>query len=316
MKKTDTIRVVKTENYSTIHNAGPRDTRLSWGARGILTYLLTKPDGWNPTIEDLIAQGPQKEHAVNGMLNELKKFGYLKRERIRAANGTFEWHTTLYEVPQEAVTQPEKQAQPSPENQGVVTIPRLSTPGLSIPGSSIHGKSGYIRSTEERSTDKEVLIKEEEEETRAIEPQNNSSSSSKQSTQKIFDNPLAIALMEVCDKDETELRATPKRLDELRASMAFVRAQGFTDNQAAAAEVRRRYSKANWQLPSDPHLSQIATTWAKMGRRLERQNQPQSEVTNGTASNSHGGRTAPPKPRSTIQSRFELLAELQASQRR
>lgn len=93
------IRVVKHEKYAVISQAMLRDSRLSFAARGLLAYLLSKPSDWTMQTEDLIAQSPAGRDAVYSMLKELETCGYLKRERVRDAKGHVSWETTVYEVP-------------------------------------------------------------------------------------------------------------------------------------------------------------------------------------------------------------------------
>jgi len=40
------IRVEKNKNYSVVNNTVLRDTKISWKAKGIMAYMLSKPDDW------------------------------------------------------------------------------------------------------------------------------------------------------------------------------------------------------------------------------------------------------------------------------
>jgi len=44
------IRIKKTKNYSVISNQIASDPNISWGAKGLLFYLLTRPDNWQTKI--------------------------------------------------------------------------------------------------------------------------------------------------------------------------------------------------------------------------------------------------------------------------
>lgn len=78
------VRVHKKENpYVIIDKTGVSDTRLSWKARGLLCYLLSKPDGWKLNVEHLANHGPDGERATRSGLKELERFGYLPAEPIR-----------------------------------------------------------------------------------------------------------------------------------------------------------------------------------------------------------------------------------------
>lgn len=131
------IRVKKDARYFVASNEPFYDKELSWEAKGVMAYLLSKPDNWVVRTRDLIRQGPAGEYKVTRILSELKKAGYIRRERYRKEDGTFEWETVVYELR---------------------TIPQLSTSGLSTNGLSKSGlsKSGKppdVISTDLASTD-------------------------------------------------------------------------------------------------------------------------------------------------------------------
>jgi hypothetical protein len=104
------IRVHKSANFSVLNNQGLRDARLSFGARGILAYLLTKPDDWTVLSKDLVAESPHGRDAILKMLQELEACGYLKRERTRGADGRYGWLTEVFETPELAKEHAKQQA--------------------------------------------------------------------------------------------------------------------------------------------------------------------------------------------------------------
>jgi len=93
------VRLAKVDRYFVVDNALFSDDRISWEARGLMGYLLSKPDDWQVRLHDLIRHGPAGEHKIRRMLRELQARGYLRRERIKRLDGTFAWETTIYEVP-------------------------------------------------------------------------------------------------------------------------------------------------------------------------------------------------------------------------
>ncbi len=93
------IRIKKEDKYSVISNAPLNDKALSWEARGIMAYLLTKPDGWECRNYDLVNQGPAGEHAIKRILKELREAGYIHRGQISKGRGKIEWVTEIYEAP-------------------------------------------------------------------------------------------------------------------------------------------------------------------------------------------------------------------------
>lgn len=101
------VRLKKRENpYVVIDKAILCDEKLSWKARGLAAYLLSKPDDWSINERHLATCGPDGAAAVRSGLKELEQAGYLKRDRKRAEDGTFAWEATLYETPQPCRTFP------------------------------------------------------------------------------------------------------------------------------------------------------------------------------------------------------------------
>lgn len=99
------VRAERKDGYTVMSNAGLRDERLSYKARGVLAYLLSMPDHWTVSDRQLASAGPDGRHAVQSALRELEKTGYLRRERWRSKNGTFEWASVVYDEPHAAENQ-------------------------------------------------------------------------------------------------------------------------------------------------------------------------------------------------------------------
>lgn len=117
------IRTPNRERYVIISKVPLEDARLSWKARGLLSYLLSKPDEWKVVINHLIEQAPDGEESVRSGLKELEEAGYIRRERARGGGGKFDSvNTEVFEEP------------------GV--FPDETTSGFSRRGFSRRGKSG------------------------------------------------------------------------------------------------------------------------------------------------------------------------------
>lgn len=91
------IRVEKEREYFAVSNKVFNDERLSWEARGVLGYFLSKPDNWNPNAVDLWKRGPGGRDKARRIMKELEKFGYLERKRTKNDKGQFEWEVIIYE---------------------------------------------------------------------------------------------------------------------------------------------------------------------------------------------------------------------------
>ena len=77
------IRVHKQKNFSIISNSALYDTRLTFKAKGVWAYLLSKPDDWQVHVSQLAKAGPDGKTAIYSALKELKKYGYMEHNPIR-----------------------------------------------------------------------------------------------------------------------------------------------------------------------------------------------------------------------------------------
>ena len=71
------IRVKSTANSFMIDKSFLEDERLSFTAKGILTYLLSKDDNWEITVTDLAGHSGDGEAEIYSGLDELEKYGYI-----------------------------------------------------------------------------------------------------------------------------------------------------------------------------------------------------------------------------------------------
>jgi len=95
------IRAARKNQFYVLPTTTIEDNRLSWEARGMLVYLLSKPDHWEVRVEDLLARtrnclgkrsGRDKVYSI---LKELQMAGYVVRQYDRQG-GAFQGMT--YEV--------------------------------------------------------------------------------------------------------------------------------------------------------------------------------------------------------------------------
>ena len=75
-----TIRVKKDKDYTVINNTGLKDKRLSWGAKGLLAYLISLPNDWKIIVEHLKTVSKDGRDSVNSKIKELMDAGYMSRE--------------------------------------------------------------------------------------------------------------------------------------------------------------------------------------------------------------------------------------------
>jgi hypothetical protein len=77
-------------NFTIVSNPTITDSRLSWEARGLLVYLLSKPDHWKVNVKHLISESPSAgREKIYRILNELEAAGYITQEQTRCEGGEF-----------------------------------------------------------------------------------------------------------------------------------------------------------------------------------------------------------------------------------
>ena len=73
---------------------------MSWEAKGLLSYMLSKPDDWKFYIDDIVKHGNCGEKKIKSIIKELKEFGYLEIKQERGVEGKFgNYIWTLNESP-------------------------------------------------------------------------------------------------------------------------------------------------------------------------------------------------------------------------
>ncbi len=89
-------------NFVTMDKTFLEDTRLSFKAKGILAYLLSKPDNWKVIVGNLVNSSTDGKKAIYSGLKELKDCGYYKKIPVRDENGRkiLRWESTIYEIPE------------------------------------------------------------------------------------------------------------------------------------------------------------------------------------------------------------------------
>ena len=96
------IRVSKKANgkFAQVDNRYLQSPLLSLKAKGLLTYLLSKPDNWNIRLSELQKNNADGRDAIRSTFKELEKYGYMKRVVTRDKLGKFHTDYTVYEVSQ------------------------------------------------------------------------------------------------------------------------------------------------------------------------------------------------------------------------
>lgn len=122
------------DRFTVLANDALNDQRLSFRARGVLAYVLSKPNDWRTVSELIAAQSPREgRDAIRTALRELADAGYLVREKVQdPATGRWATISTIFEQPIEAsgTNPPEKSAIPTPRK------PTFGNPNPGQPGAN------------------------------------------------------------------------------------------------------------------------------------------------------------------------------------
>lgn len=119
-------------NFYVLDKRISEDDRLSWAARGLLIFLLGKPDHWEVSVQHLVIQTADaigkssKRDAVYSILKELSQAGYLVRQRGRGESGEFGKVDYI-------VTETPVEGDPLTDNPDVVDSPYTDNPDTDKP---------------------------------------------------------------------------------------------------------------------------------------------------------------------------------------
>jgi hypothetical protein len=103
----------KDKPYVQINKIGLETPNVSWAAKGLWAYLISRPDNWRVSVAHLckIYTGKKRGNsleAIRGMIIELCQAGYMTRDTVREEKGKFEGiNYVVYESKQ--VCEPQKE---------------------------------------------------------------------------------------------------------------------------------------------------------------------------------------------------------------
>lgn len=94
-------------NFTIIQNSVLRDENLSFRARGVLACILSRPDNWNTTADNLARESKEGRNAILTVLKELEDAGYMTRKKYRNDKGQWLWESFVFDTPQTKNYNPE-----------------------------------------------------------------------------------------------------------------------------------------------------------------------------------------------------------------
>lgn len=123
-------------NFYLLDKKISEDKRLSWAARGMLVFLLGKPDHWTVSTQNLINETAEsgchlKRDGVRGVLQELIQAGYLRRVLARGEAGKLGGYD--YEVSEVCIEPSAEAPEPAQEPQPETEKPAPAKPATAEP---------------------------------------------------------------------------------------------------------------------------------------------------------------------------------------
>lgn len=73
--------------------------KLSWRAKGMLAYFLSRPNDWIVRFADLAKRSPDGAHTVRQTIKELKNAGHIKVTAERENGRVKQWTYKVFELP-------------------------------------------------------------------------------------------------------------------------------------------------------------------------------------------------------------------------
>ena len=109
MKKT----INKKENFTSIHNKLINDSKISLKAKGIMLYMLSKPENWKYNPKEIAKNSKDGLDSVYSGIKELIEAGYVSR--VRHSDGTVDYFV-FEDVEENDIIDFSKKENPNREN--------------------------------------------------------------------------------------------------------------------------------------------------------------------------------------------------------
>lgn len=95
------VRGPRPERYTVVSNAVIEDSRLSFRARGLLIFILSKPDDWRIGYRALAKETHEGDRAIRSALSEIEACGYRVLTPIQdPATGRWRKDSIVYDNPE------------------------------------------------------------------------------------------------------------------------------------------------------------------------------------------------------------------------
>lgn len=93
------FRNIKSSQHFSIDLTNVKDKRLSWRAKGIFTYLSSRPKDWSIRTADLLNKSTDGITSLNTGIKELINTGYVHRAVQKEEGKICSWVYFVFEKP-------------------------------------------------------------------------------------------------------------------------------------------------------------------------------------------------------------------------
>ena len=132
------FRIERTRDYTVMSNHHLKNPELSLKAKGLLSMMLSFPDGWNYSERGLASICKEGVDAIHSAIKELESTGYMERHQLRGKGGRIvDTEYVIYEKPHTSdMDSPDTEnpdmdspdaAAPEPENPGELNNKKPNT---------------------------------------------------------------------------------------------------------------------------------------------------------------------------------------------
>ena len=112
-------KLIIKNRYGIAPNEILNNENISLKAKGLYTYLQSKPDGWKFSIQRISIQTKDGKSAIRGAIKELENLGYLKRIPLKDDDGR--WNGYDYELSEKPLSEKRTTENPMTENYDTIS---------------------------------------------------------------------------------------------------------------------------------------------------------------------------------------------------
>ena len=111
------IRQTESSGWTSVPHDLTNNPDISWKAKGLWTWLASRPEGWVVRLSHLVTQATDGASGVRTGLDELEAAGYISRRQVRDDDGKFvAVEYTVHRVPNQPDAEKPHTEKPHTEN--------------------------------------------------------------------------------------------------------------------------------------------------------------------------------------------------------